>query len=328
MELLGRRDFLRVAGAAAASVALPRCGNALIVDSTYIPTPARPLTPAALWYINSYKGTQRLDPSRWRLGVEGLVARPLSLDLSALRAFPAQRLLSTMMCVGNSPGGGLISSGEFTGARLRDVLEAAGIHRDVRGILLVGADGFPGVLGPRDALADDALLAYDLNGAPLPPEHGFPLRLLLPRRFGFRQPKWLVGIRALLRLPSVRVFNHALDEIVGERIPVISRIDVPQGSVLAGPTPVTGIAFSGWGAVVRVEVEVDGAWMPASLAYNTPEDEVPETLWSLWRLDVDLPPGPHRLRVRAFDATGRGQTERFDFPYPSDAIHAVRVTAT
>jgi DMSO/TMAO reductase YedYZ molybdopterin-dependent catalytic subunit len=328
MEPLGRRDFLRLASGAAAALALPSCGQALIRDSLHKPTPEDPLTSPLEWYINSYRGTQRVDLSRWRLSLEGLFDRPGALDLSDLRAFPPQRMLTTMMCVGNSPGGGLISSGEFTGARLRDVLDAAGLRSSARGILLLGADGFPGVLDIEDALADDALLAYDLGGVALPPEHGFPLRLVLPRRFGYRQPKWIVGIRALLRFPSVRVVSHAIDELVGERVPVVSRIDRPAaGPVPAGPTPVTGLAFSGAGAIVRVEVELDGAWRSATLTYNTPQDDLPDTLWSLWRADVSLSPGPHRLRVRAFDAAGRGQPETFDFPYPSDAVHAIQVTA-
>ena len=235
----------------------------------------------------------------------------------------------TMMCVGNLPGGGLISSGTFEGVRLADVLEDAKLLPSTRAVLLVGADGFPALLETRDALGDDALLASHLNGTPLRPNHGFPLRLVRPGRYGFRQPKWLVGIRALRRAPTVRVVNHALDEIVDPTIGVISRIDTPRTSASAGLVPVSGIALSGRAEIARVELSVDGgAFEPATITFNRPDDDQPARLWSLWRTEVRLGRGEHQLRVRAVDSIGRAQPDDLAFPYPSDSIHALTISVS
>lgn len=320
------------------------------------------VTPLGLHYTLSHFDVPRLDASAFRLAVGGRVARPLALTLDDLRKLPARTLRVTMECAGN--GRGLMSprypsmpwlhegvgTAEWTGTSLRRVLDQAGLDRSVADIAFLGADrGFDrGVehdygrsLVPADATSEDVLLAYAMNGAPLAPQHGFPLRLVVPGWFGMASVKWLVRIEALDR--PFDGFQQAIGyhyrRFAGDPgIPIthakVKSLIAPPGIpdwytrrrlVERGPVRLVGRAWSGAGsAIARVEVAVDGDWREAVV-----EPQGGRFAWQGWRYDWDANSGEHELACRATDARGATQPLSFDWNtngMGNNAVHRVQVT--
>jgi DMSO/TMAO reductase YedYZ molybdopterin-dependent catalytic subunit len=298
------------------------------------------VTPAGLHYTLSHFDVPRLDESAFCLAVAGCVARPLSLPLAEIRRMPSRTLRVTMECAGN--GRGLMSprypsmpwlhegvgTADWTGTPLRHVLNQAGLRDDAVDIAFMGADrGFDrGVehdygrsLKPVDALDDDVLLAYAMNGAPLLPQYGFPLRLVVPGWFGMANVKWLARIDALDRpydgfqqAVGYHYRKHAGDPGVPITHAKVKSLIIPPGIpdwytrrrlVERGRVALVGRAWSGAGAAIaRVEIAVDGTWRDAVL-----EPQRSRFAWQGWRWDWDASPGEHLLACRATDATGAKQ---------------------
>lgn len=332
-----RRNFLRLLGGAAGAGLAPLnflgcgvAGGARAVNSPYVPTPERPLTPNDLFYINYNFGLPDVVPAprAWRLHVNGLVDRPAALSLDALRALGEVTREVTLECIGNRPGGGLISSAAFTGVRLRDVMRHVGLDDRARGLRFLGLDGYPAYLPADVASEEAAMLAWAMNDQPLDAVHGAPARLLLPGRYGMFSVKWLDSVTAARTYYTYGALRGVANFVEGTTR-VRSRIDAPwdgRDVALGAPVDVTGLAVTPGLGVARVEVEADGAWHPAELTFNTLQDERGPLLWSLWRFRwTPRAAGPQVLRVRAFDAAGGAQREEGRFPYDGSAIHAVRV---
>lgn len=299
---------------------------------------AAPLTPTARFYRRSHFAVPGLDAAAWRLRVAGEVRRPLEFALADLRALPPATLAVTLECAGNGrslmgavPAGtpwglGAVSTAEFTGARLRDVLEAAGPAPAAVEALFVGADRGPVAPGREEcfarslplaaALAGDALLAWEMNGEPLRPEHGSPLRLVVPRWYGMASVKWLVELR-LLAEPFRGHFQAEHYVYRGEpgtpdgtpvtlsRVRALLAAPADGDALPLAPVELRGAAWSGAAPVARVEVSTDGGatWTPAELEpAPSPYAAAP------WRL-AWLPParGEHLLMSRATDAAGNTQ---------------------
>ncbi|MEW5926801.1 MAG: sulfite oxidase [Gemmatimonadota bacterium] len=318
-----------------------------------------PLTPTASFYRRSHFPVPRLDAAAWRLRVAGEVERPLELRRSDLEAMPRRTLAVTLECAGNgrnlmapvpdgTPWGlGAVSTAEFTGVRLRDVLEAAGPAPAAAEALFEGADrgcvgagrevAFARSLPLAAALDGDALLAWEMNGEPLAPEHGSPLRLVVPRWYGMASVKWLVEVR-LLAEPFRGHFQAEHYVYVGEagtpdgtpvtRARVRSLLAAPtDGAALPpGPVELRGAAWSGDAPVARVEVSTDGGatWTDAGLEpAPSPYAAAP------WRL-AWLPPGPgeYLLMARATDAAGNTQPlapVSNELGYGNNCVQRVRV---
>ena len=139
----------------------------------------------------------RIDAERWRLAIAGLVDRPLTLSLPELRARPSISQAITLECISNPVAGDLISTAVFTGVRLEDVLADAGMRPEAGALYVQAADGYFESILPQDIEDDRTLLVYAMNGAPLTAEHGFPLRVYIPNRYGMKQPKWIMRIDAI-----------------------------------------------------------------------------------------------------------------------------------
>jgi sulfite oxidase len=320
------------------------------------------VTPAALFYVRCNFDIPAIDASAWRLSVEGRVREPSSFTLAELQAMPWREVHATVECAGNGrslmapqpPGTawglGAVSTGVFGGTPLRHVLEACGLGEAVE-IVFEGADRGP-VTGdaavhfvrslPRAAaLHPDTLLAWTLNDQPLEPAHGFPLRLFIPGWYGMASVKWLTRIVAVseplrAHFQTERyVYRGHPEYAAGTPVTfmhVRSLITRPvSGAVLRGaPVPVRGIAWSGFGAVRRVEVSSDGgrSWEPARLL-------TPTSPWAAVPWEYEWPPagpGEYRLMARAEDATGRIQPLDpvwNELGYANNAAHrvAVRVEA-
>jgi DMSO/TMAO reductase YedYZ molybdopterin-dependent catalytic subunit len=305
-------------------------GGAFVRGSSFTPTPAQPLTPNPNFYINYNFGMPAVPArAQWRLHLLGLLDRPTSLGVDDLARFEPVTREVTLECIGNSPGGTLLSSAAFTGVRLGDVVRAQGVSEHAHGVRALGLDGFPAYL-PLSVLDEEgAMLAHSMNGEALGAVHGAPVRLLLPGRFGMFSIKWLDSL-TLARTYYTWGVTRGLASFVDGATRVRSRVDPAWDGRTVGlgePVEVTGLAVTSGAGVARVEVEVDGRWEPAELTFNTLEDERGGHLWSLWRFRwTPAAAGTHVLRVRAFDARGATQSDdERRFPYDASAIHSVRV---
>ena len=248
-----------------------------------------------------------IDPMEWRLRVHGMVERELTLTYQDLVAREQTEDWVTLCCVSNEVGGDLIGNAWWSGVRIADVLAEAGVGPDADAVLQTSHDGW--TCGtPLEVLTDDrnALLAIAMNGEPLPVSHGFPVRMVVPGLYGYvSATKWLVDLE-VSRFD--RISAYWTDRGWAERGPVKtqSRIDVPRSgaNVPAGRRRIGGSAWAQHTGVARVEYRLDGsAWTPATLG------RVPNVdTWVQWEAEVDVPPGPHTLAVRATDRSGYTQT--------------------
>ena len=305
-------------------------GGFRTIDSPFIPTPEQPLTPNDQFYITDNFGVPDPIPAgQWRLHMRGLVDRPIDLSYDDLLSLEQVTREHTLECIGNTPGGALISSAAFTGVPLQRVMAEAGLSRRARGLQFLGLDGYPVYLPVAIAESDTALIVHAMNGEPLSVDHGLPVRLLLPDRFGMFSVKWLDSITAARTYHSWGAFRSLAPQVDGIKR-VRSRIDGPidRSTAQVGvPIAVTGLAVSPGTGITRVQVQVnDAPWQEAALTFNRVGDGRSPYLWSLYRYEwTPAAPGQHVLRVRAFDGGGATQSAQAKFPYDSTAIHAVRV---
>jgi sulfane dehydrogenase subunit SoxC len=301
-----------------------------------------PITPAGLHYLLIHYDIPVVDATAWRLRVDGNVERPLTLSLDDLRARPAETRAVTLECAGNGRARleprpisqpwltEAVGTAEWTGTPLRPLLEEAGLGAATIEILFRGLDrGIEGgveqlyerSLPLAEAVGPDALLAYAMNGEPLPAQHGFPLRLVIAGWYGMAHVKWLDAIVALTEpfdgyQQTTGYRMYAADGEAGELVTrmVPRSLTVPPGIpdfltrerfVDAGPCRLEGRAWSGWAPITRVEVSVDGGatWDEAQL--DTP---LGDRAWRGWTYAWDAAaPGSHVISSRATDADGRTQ---------------------
>jgi DMSO/TMAO reductase YedYZ molybdopterin-dependent catalytic subunit len=300
------------------------------------------LTPTGMHYILVHFDIPAIDPATWQLQVGGNVRTPVSLTLEDIRSRPARTIAVTMECAGNGRARleprplsqpwlvEAIGTAEWTGTPLAGVLEEAGLEPGTVEVVFTGADrGVQGEvehdyarsLPVAEATRPEMLLAYEMNGRPLEPQHGFPLRLLVPGWYGMTSVKWLGRIDAVTEpfagYQQAEAYRYLqADEDPGEPVDRIRvrALMIPPGIpdfftrrrfVDAGPVTLRGRAWSGMGPVERVEVGVDGAWEDAKL-----DDPLDEWAWRGWIFDWNATPGEHVLACRATDADGNVQPER------------------
>lgn len=346
-----RRVFLLGAGGAgAASLVLGGSGQAVAgrraAVAAPLPPPAEGLTalprgleqrvpglsplrtPVADFFrVDTALLIPRLDPRDWTLRVDGRVRRPLTVTYAELLAMGLVERDITITCVSNEVGGPYVGSTRWTGVPVRIILERAGIHDDVDQILSTSADGMT-ISTPVAALTDDrdALLVVGMDGAPLPPRHGFPVRLVTPGLYGFvGSTKWLTRLTATTYAEEQAYWTKrgwATDAPVRTQ----ARIDTPSPSRApsAGRIAIGGVAWSqARDGITGVQVRVDdGPWQSATLG-----PQVAAAYWRQWFLPWEATPGRHRLTVRATDGTGTPQTEQQAPGFPSGAtgLHSVEV---
>ncbi|MDV3222387.1 molybdopterin-dependent oxidoreductase [Intrasporangium sp.] len=268
----------------------------------------------------------RLNAEEWRLKVTGLVEREVELDWNTLQDKSMREALVTLACVSNEVGGDLIGNAVWTGWPVRELLALAGPLPGADMVLQTSADGW--TCGtPLGALTDErnALLAVRMNGEPLPFEHGFPVRLVVPGLYGYVSAcKWVTELKVTTFAEDVGYWTPRGWSAEGP-IKTSSRIDVPRSgaAVRAGRVAVAGVAWAQHRGVARVEVQVDdGPWTDARLAADASVDA-----WRQWVLEWDATPGSHTLRVRAHDQDGTVQSaaERPPAPDGAEGLHTVTV---
>ncbi|MCD4533829.1 molybdopterin-dependent oxidoreductase [Nocardioides sp. cx-169] len=270
-----------------------------------------------------------INPSDWRLRIHGLVDREIELTFDELNAFEKTEAWVTLNCVSNPVGGDLIGNAWWSGVRVATLLADAGVQPGADAVLQTSEDGW--TCGtPLEVLTDDrdAMLAVAMNGKPLPIEHGFPVRTIVPGLYGYvSATKWVVDLE-VTRFADIQAYWT--EKGWAERGPVklASRIDVPDSGaeVAAGEVTVAGVAWAQHTGISAVEVAVDGgAWQQADLA-----DPGTIDTWVQWRAVVDLEPGEHRIVVRATDAEGLVQTEveRDVLPDGATGRHGIDLSAS
>jgi DMSO/TMAO reductase YedYZ molybdopterin-dependent catalytic subunit len=272
----------------------------------------------------------RPDVATWRLRVSGLVDRPFEMTYDQLVAMPLHEQYVTIACVSNEVGGNLVGNALWTGVRLKELLERAGIQADATQIVGRAVDGFTVGFPTAHALADDreALVAVAMNGETLPANHGYPARLIVPGLFGYvSATKWLTEIE-LTTLDGFDAYWVPLGWAKQGPILTQSRIDVPTAGsrVEAGTVAVAGVAWAPDRGVSGVEVQVDEeGWEPAELS-----SPISDATWVQFVRRWEATPGDHILRVRATDGNGEVQEERRTRPAPDGARghHTVPVTVT
>ena len=266
-----------------------------------------------------------IDGDTWRLPIMGEVDNPLSLTLDDLRSnYEPQSQFVTLSCISGRVGTDLISTTMWTGARVEDILADAKPTGKAQYLFIKSGDGFYETVD-LDLIASDSriMLAYDWDGHPLPIDHGFPLRIWLPDRFGMKQPRWITEIMVVEDYTEGYWVERGWDEVA--RVKATSVIDtIAQDATYEsnGQTmvPVGGMAFGGARGISRVEVRVDGGpWREAKL-----RAPLSETTWVLWRYDWPFEAGPHGFEVRCQEADGTPQIEeeRGNRPSGATGIHS------
>lgn len=318
-------------------------------------------TPAGLHYVLVHYDIPEIDPETWRLNVRGAVETPLELSLDSLAGMPQHTVRVTLECAGNGRAfldprpisqpwlTGAVGTADWTGVSLRNVLAGAGIRQEAVDVVFRGADhgtergveqDYERALPIGETQRPEVLLATEMNGAPLPFQHGFPVRLVVPGWYGMAHVKWLTDICILdetftgFQNMAYRLRQDPADEGVPvTRIEPRALIRPPgfpdwmtRDRVLTqGPVELSGRAWSGWGEVTRVEVSTDDGvtWRAASLCQ-------PAGLYA-WRAFTciwDAEVGEHRLRARATDDTGRVQPTETLWTrggFTNNADYAIRV---
>jgi len=264
----------------------------------------------------------------WSLRIHGMVDKEITYSYADIRNRPLVERIVTLCCVSNPVGGPYISTAKFIGVDLADLLTEAGVRPGAEQIFSTSVDGFTAGTPVSAVLAADsgAMLAIGMNGEPLPVEHGFPARLVVPGLYGFvSATKWVTDLE--LTTWAARQ-SYWLQRGWSEQAPIKteSRIDAPGGTVAAGKVRLAGIAWAQHTGVDKVEVRLDnGPWQQAMLSA-----EVTKDAWRMWWAELDATSGGHSARVRATDRSGYTQTDKIADVVPDGATgwHTITFTAS
>lgn len=356
---LSRRRFLGLSGGAVVVGALALVGgyaleagaraaaaarNALKLPAPAVKAPAVPAgaefdipglakvvsSNAEFYRIDTALQVPQLDPTQWELKITGMVEKPVTVTFAELLALPLEESYATLMCVSNEVGGNLIGNAKWLGYPIRHLLARARPTASADMVLSRSSDGFTAST-PLSVLQEDdrnAILAVGMNGDPLPPEHGYPVRMVVPGLYGYvSATKWVVELEVTRFADRTAYWTDRGWSAHGP-VKLESRIDVPRSgaNVKAGRTAVAGVAWHQHTGIQKVEVRVDGGdWHEADLATAISADT-----WVQWRWEWDAPAGQHRLEVRATDATGAVQTSAVADTVPDGATgyHAIQVSVS
>jgi DMSO/TMAO reductase YedYZ molybdopterin-dependent catalytic subunit len=287
-----------------------------------------PITPNEEFYVVTKNSVDpRPDQSLWGVEIVGSVTTPKTFHLEQIKAMPSVSQQTTLECISNRVGGGLISNAVWKGVSLQHVIQAAGPKADVIQVVFHGADAYSDDISIELAMRPTTILAYEMNGEPLPMRHGFPLRMIVPGMVGEKSIKWLTQIE--LRDSTAKQFYEKQGWGPKFEISTTSRFCTPdfhKPFKLGMPIDLRGIAFAGARGIRRIEVSSDdgATWNPAEITYGTAP-----LAWVQWRYEWrPKNAGVYRLAVRAVDGTGDLQSgvKKSSGPEPATGYH--RVTAT
>ena len=308
---ISRRKFIRLASGALALAGVPISGRALADNRGSRSFGG--ITPNRDFYVTSYGGTPRVDVNRWELRIHGLVERPTTLTFADIKRMPSIRQILTLECIGNPPDGSAIGNAEWTGVRLRPLLERVGVRSNAAYAAMRAADGYYTGVPIAEIMRDENWMPYLMNGDPLPPEHGYPLRVFIPGKYGMKQPKWLTEIEFVAapfigfweqRGWSNEAWRRVNSGIFYPRPPgsLLDLLSLDTSVKVRAPLEIAGWALAGPSGIRRVEVSTDGGvrWHPAHLAENSSP-----YIWTVWKYHFAPPQsGNYVVRVRATDGNG------------------------
>ncbi|SMH46475.1 DMSO/TMAO reductase YedYZ, molybdopterin-dependent catalytic subunit [Rathayibacter oskolensis] len=344
-----RRSFLRLVGIAGAAAVVVGVGARMVTaassavtavrEAVKLPAPAStaPAVPAGavlddiegitpfqtsnadFYRIDTALSVPSVDPADWSLRITGMVEEEVTITWDELLALPLEEHLVTLSCVSNEVGGDLIGTALWLGYPIRELLARARPTAGADMVLSRSVDGFT-ASSPLEVLQDEgraSIVAVGMNGEPLPVEHGFPARLVVPGLYGYvSATKWVTELKVTTFADDLAYWSTRGWTERGP-IKIESRIDVPrQGqAVAAGTVAVAGVAWAPHTGISAVEVQVDGgAWQPARLA-----DAVTADTWIQWVYEWEAIAGDHVLLVRATDSEGQVQTSEEAPPAPDGA---------
>lgn len=362
VERIGRRQFLITLGASSATITVVGAGvGALLASSerrrleqeledsmahlaegssdTFFPNANDPVTPAPgtrpeyTPVAEHYKVFIRTEPTvldgaSWRLPVIGMVDNPLMLGLNELRDnFPSRDQFVTLSCISGRIGTTLISTTMWTGVSLQDLLAEAQVQEGARYLYISSGDGFYETVDLELINSDERImLCYAWDGNQLPVDHGFPLRIWIPDRYGMKQPKWITSIEVTDEYREGYWVERNWDEVAQVKATSVIdtvAVDAVDESDQQRRVPIGGIAFSGARGISQVELRIDGgAWQAAEL-----RSPLSETTWVIWRYQWPFAEGEHTFEVRCAEADGTPQIEQASEARPSGAtgVHQEQV---
>jgi DMSO/TMAO reductase YedYZ molybdopterin-dependent catalytic subunit len=349
---MDRRKFLTASGGAAAVAAVAGFGGQYLQDKRFsvntasvrigapsvkaptlprgaditdIPGLSQFYTPNSQFYrVDTALVVPQVSPQSWQLRIHGMVDRPITLTFAELMKRPMIDHDVTLTCVSESVGGGYVGNARWQGALLADLLREAGIQKGATQIVMRDVNGMNLGVATEPVMDGRAsLLAIGMNGQPLPQEHGFPVRVVVPGLYGYVSAcKWVVDMQ-LTTFPAFDAYWSQRGWSQQAPIKTESRIDTPKGNVGTGKVMIAGVAWAQHRGIEAVEVSVDGTWHQAKLAVQDTIDT-----WRQWYYPWQATPGQHTLQVRATDKTGYTQTAVKHGPEPNGATgyHTVHVT--
>ena len=320
---------LRAAGNAGASggttiTSFPNDGDAII--------PAPGTRPEYTPVSDHYQVFLRTEPSiieeaDWTLPIGGMVDNPLNLTLAEIRNYPSRDQFVTLSCISGRIATSLISTTMWTGVSAQDLLADVGVQPGAKYLEMESADGFHEIIDLELIYDDERIMfAYDWDGQPIPKDHGFPLRIWIPDRYGMKQPKWITKMTLTDEYRQGYWVERNWDEVAQVKTTsVIDTVALDDVETRLGQTivPVGGIAFSGDRQISKVEVRIDGGnWEEAEL--RTP---LSETTWVIWRYEWPFQEGEHTFEVRTQEGDGTPQIETSKTQRPDGAtgIHSLDI---
>ena len=334
-----RRRFISIAGGVGVGVLLPYAFYRYLMAGTNAgrigvtdflkdgPQAAlRAITPAGDLYVMSSKGNPAVDANKWSLAIDGLVENPLRFNYDELRKLPPYETHLTLECISNPVGGRYIGNARWRGTLLQPLLERARPTPAAVYAVLYAAEGYTTGHPVERLLRPGNFLAYEMNGEPLTRDHGFPLRIFFPGRYGMKMPKWLTRIefvnKEYLGYWEWQGWSNTADRQLR------AVVDDPRDAArISGSNfVITGYAVADAAGVSKVEISTDDgrSWQEAPIFSNP----IPSQMWAFWKLVwVNPSKGKHTLQVRATDGAGRLQTAAHSGEWPSGATgyHTISV---
>ncbi|HEX2680780.1 MAG TPA: molybdopterin-dependent oxidoreductase, partial [Candidatus Dormibacteraeota bacterium] len=335
----GRRQILSAVPLTIGGLSLGVLGFRLLPDwykAIFLPPEAglrgapTAVTPVGNFYVVSKNFVDpTVDGNSWRLRVGGLVDKQMALTIADLRSLPSTTEYVTLECISNDVGGLLMSTGQFTGVSLRSLVQMASPSSAASWVAFKARDDYTESLPLSTIQASpEIMVAYDLDGAPLPMQHGFPARMVIPGHYGMKGPKWLENIELTTQETGGYWEQQGWDHNAVVR--TTSRFDMPRDGdiVKLGPVALAGVAFAGTRGISKVEYTTDGGstWIEA------PFDPPLSTLtWVLWNATwTPSGEGAFKLQVRATDSSGAVQDpgNAASFPRGASGYHTVQINVS
>lgn len=350
--MLNRRAFLKIAGLSALAAAAgcgpgaptsgangeptPAAGSGgtpapPLGQGRFLPAPTQVvITPTNQLYVQSYDRVARVNEADWSLTLDGLAENPLTLSYADVLAMPKVTEIRTLQCIGNPVGGRLVGNVEWGGFLLSDLLERVQVKPEAIRAKFRAADGYETSVDLQWITQPGVMMAYEINGEPLPQEHGYPLRILMPGLYGQKMPKWIERIEFIdNRFLGYWERNGWSDTADVQTNSIIFQPENLDEATLGETVPIYGIAFAGLRNITRVEVQVgrEDTWQEAQLLQGDSS-----LIWSQWHFDwMADPTGNARIAVRATDEDGFMQSTtgggllQGAFPNGTNKVHSILV---